>query len=184
MTEEWRKIDGTHGMIEVSTLGRVRSLLSPAKTVLKLQTDKKGYQRVRVTICGEKMGFKVHREVAKAFIPNPDNKPQVNHIDGNKANNTVDNLEWVTNQENARHAIATGLFDAVALGAKKANDAKKRPIVGFDPYTGKGYEFESVSAAERWFRSRHITAVLKGRRKHVNGWTFAYLDDESKGVIS
>lgn len=46
----------------------------------------------------------------------------------------------------------------------------------------QGYEFESVSAAKRWFGSRHITAALKGRRKHVNGWTFAYLVDECEGV--
>jgi hypothetical protein len=179
--ERWEAVNGTHGMIEVSTFGRVRSLLRPSKTVLKLQTDKKGYQRVRVTICGEKIGFKVHREVAKAFIPNPDNKPQVNHIDGNKSNNAVENLEWVTNQENAHHAIATGLFNAVIAGAKRSNDDRKRPIIAYDPYTGKGYPFDSVSAAEKWFRSRHITDVLKGRRKHVNGWVFAY-DDEREGV--
>lgn len=181
MIELWQKVDGTHGMIEVSSLGRVRSLLRPEKTVLKLQTDNKGYQRVRVTICGEKMGFKVHREVAKAFIPNPDHKPQVNHVDGNKSNNAVENLEWVTNQENARHAIATGLFNTVIAGAKRSNDERKRPIIAYDPYTGKGYPFDSVSDAERWFGSRHITDVLKGRRKHVNGWRFAY-DNEREGV--
>lgn len=183
MTEQWKKVHGTHGMVEVSTLGRVRSLLRPTKTVLKLQADKKGYQRVRVTISGEKMTFKVHREVAKAFIPNPDNKPQVNHIDGNKSNNAVDNLEWVTNLENARHAIKAGLFDSVLAGARRENESRKRPVVAYDPYTGVGYHFESVSEAERWFGSRHITAVLKGRRKHVNGWTFAY-DDDVAGEVN
>lgn len=177
MTEEWKKIDGTHGLIEVSTLGRVRSLLRPAMTVLKVQNDKKGYQRVRVTIYGQKMTFKVHREVAKAFIPNPENKPQVNHIDGNKANNAADNLEWVTNRENAQHAFATGLFDSVAAGARRSNENRKRPIAGWDPQTGKRFDFSSVSEAERFFRSRHISAVLKGHRKHVNGWTFAYIDE-------
>lgn len=177
MTEVWKKIEGTYGMMEVSSLGRIRSLLRVDKTILKYQHDSKGYQRVRVTIRREKMSFKVHREVAKAFIPNPDNKPQVNHIDGNKDNNAVDNLEWVTNQENARHAFKTGLFDSVTAGAKRSNDARKRPVAAFDPYTGRRCDFESVSDAERWFGSRHITAVLKGRRRHVQGWTFAYADE-------
>lgn len=181
MTEIWKKIEGTHGMMEVSSLGRIRSLLRIDKTVLKYQHDSKGYQRVRVTIQREKMTFKVHREVAKAFIPNPDNKPQVNHIDGNKDNNAVDNLEWVTNQENARHALNTGLFETVVAGAKRSNDNRKRPVAAWDPYSGKRYDFESVSAAERWFRSRHITSVLKGRRKHVHGWTFAYADELDRG---
>lgn len=183
MTEVWKKIDGTGGMMEVSSLGRIRSLLRTDKTILKYQHDSKGYQRVRVTVQREKMTFKVHREVAKAFIPNPDNKPQVNHIDGNKDNNAVDNLEWVTNQENAQHAFSTGLFDTVVAGAKRSNEARKRPVAGFDPQTGKRFDFESVSEAERFFGSRHISAVLKGRRRHVNGWTFAYIDAETGEVI-
>lgn len=183
MTEIWRAIDGTHGMMEVSSLGRVRSLLRTDKTVLKYQHDSKGYQRVRVTVQRKKMTFKVHREVAKAFIPNPENKPQVNHIDGNKDNNAVENLEWVTNQENAKHALKTGLFDTVVAGAKRSNDARKCPIAGFDPQSGKRFDFESISEAERHFNSHHISAVLKGRRKHVQGWKFAYIDTATGEVI-
>ena len=174
MMEIWKAIDGTSGMVEVSNLGKVRSLLRPEKTVLKSQRDQKGYRRVSVTVNRKKTTFKVHREVAKAFIPNPENKPQVNHIDGNKENNAVDNLEWVTNRENAKHAFATGLFDSVIAGACRSNERRKRAVIGFDPYTGKGYRFESVSEAERYIGSRHITAVLKGRRKHARGWTFVY----------
>lgn len=174
MIEVWKEIAGTSGMIEVSNLGRVRSLLRPEKTVLRLQHDAKGYQRVRVTVNREKMTFKVHREVARAFLPNPDDKPQVNHIDGNKDNNAVENLEWVTNRENARHAFDTGLFDSVVAGAQKSNEQRKRAVIASDPCTGKQFRFDSVSAAERHFNSRHISAVLKGKRKHVQGWTFAY----------
>ena len=85
--EIWKPITGTKGFIEVSNEGRVRSLLRGSPRVLKTQTDNKGYHRLRVTIEREKMSYKVHREVAKAFIPNPDNLPQVNHKDGDKNNN-------------------------------------------------------------------------------------------------
>lgn len=174
MMEEWKKIDGTSGMLEVSSLGRVRSLLRPQMTVLKVQRDKKGYLRVRVTIDRVKMTFKVHREVAKAFIPNPEGKQQVNHIDGNKANNAVENLEWVTNRENALHALTTGLFDSVMAGAQRSNENRKRPVCAISPDDGHSYSFDSVADAERWFNSRHITDVLKGKRKTVNGWRFEY----------
>ena len=183
MTEIWKAIDGTDGMIEVSTEGRVRSLLRPSKTILKLQSDAKGYMRVRVTIKRKKMTFKVHREVAKAFIPNPDGKQQVNHIDGNKHNNAADNLEWVTNRENAHHAIKTGLFDAVADAAKRSNDLRKRAVRATESSTGITAVFESVSEAERFFGSRHIVSVLKGRRKHARGWTFEYCEAAAGEVI-
>lgn len=73
--------------------------------VLKPQPNGKGYLRVSI---GKQLMF-VHRLVAEKYIPNPDNKSQVNHIDGNKLNNTVENLEWVTNQENRTHAVETSL---------------------------------------------------------------------------
>lgn len=183
MIEMWKVIDGTDGMIEVSSEGRIRSLLRPSKTILKLQADAKGYMRVRVTIKRQKMTFKVHREVAKAFVPNPDGKQQVNHIDGNKSNNAAANLEWVTNRENAHHAIKTGLFAPVTEAAKRSNELRKRPIKATESSTGRIVRFDSVSEAERHFGSRHITAVLKGRRSNVKGWAFEYCNVAGEGVI-
>ena len=170
--EIWKPIVGTKGFIEVSNEGRVRSLLRGDPWVLKTQVDKKGYHRIRVTIEREKITYKVHREVAKAFIPNPNDLPQVNHKDGNKSNNTVDNLEWVSNRDNAHHAIENGLWDSVFEGSSRENESRKRPVIGH--FAGLDRRFESVSEAERFVGSRHITDVLKGKRIHVKGWTFQY----------
>jgi hypothetical protein len=160
----------------VSNKGRVRSLLRGSPKILKTQMDKKGYHRIRVTVEREKMSYKVHREVAKAFIDNPDNLPQVNHKDGNKSNNAVENLEWISNRDNALHAIENGLWEAVIEGSRKENESRKRPVIGYcnteNSSTSKW--FESVSEAERFIGSRHVSDVLKGKRNHVKGWTFRY----------
>lgn len=176
--EIWKAIDGTKGFIEVSNEGRVRSLLSGTPRIIKTSIDAKGYHRIRVTIEREKKGFKLHREVAKAFIPNPDNKPQVNHKDGNKTNNSVANLEWVTNKENSHHAIKNGLWDSVFEGARKENESRRKPIIAYridGEYPCTRY-YESIRDAERSVGSRHITDVLKGKRKHVKGWSFDYAE--------
>ncbi len=78
--------------------------------VLRPAKDQKGYLRVGIMINGKLSTRKVHRLVATAFVPNPENKPQVNHKDGDKLNNHYTNLEWTTNKENANHAIKKGLF--------------------------------------------------------------------------
>ena len=107
--EEWRAIKGYEGLYEVSNLGRVRSLdryidaISRYGTpmhrfcrgcILKESKHKKGYRFVRLCNSGDCKNQSIHRLVAQAFIPNPDNIPQVNHKDENKDNNRADNLEW------------------------------------------------------------------------------------------
>ena len=119
--EEWRDVVGFEGAYQVSNLGRVRSLdrnipyinngtptvLHMKGRILKLKPDRDGYHRVSLK-CGKKIKLAgAHRLVAQAFIPNPNNLPCVNHIDCNKANNCVDNLEWCTVAYNNQYSYNT-----------------------------------------------------------------------------
>lgn len=117
--EEWKDIEGYEGIYQVSNYGNVKSLARQRRNskgiymqkekLLSLTNTSTGYKKVELVKNGKKKGYKVHRLVAMAFIDNPENKPEVNHIDGNKINNHVDNLEWVTSSENSIHAYKTGL---------------------------------------------------------------------------
>jgi hypothetical protein len=86
-------------------------------------TDKDGYLCISLRVNGSSKAEKVHRAVAKAFIPNPDNLPQVNHKDGNKKNNNVENLEWVSNIQNQRHAWNNNL-KTIKLTVEKVSQIK------------------------------------------------------------
>ncbi len=120
-TEEWRSIIGFEGYYEVNNFGDVRSIDrlilrdgTQGNMVRKGQARKphvtpKGYLRIQLSKNGEYHNFQVHRLVAEAFISNPENKPEVNHRNGNKQDNHVDNLEWVTTSENQIHAYGNGL---------------------------------------------------------------------------
>lgn len=119
--EIWRDVAGYEGYYQVSTVGRVRSLdrivmrannspMLRKGVMLTPQKDRDGYLLVGLKRGGKEYKAKVHRLVAEAFIPNYDNKPIVNHLDGDKGNNAVNNLEWCTDRENSHHARATGLL--------------------------------------------------------------------------
>lgn len=171
--EQWKEVDGTDGRILVSDQGRVKSLLRDGR-ILKPTTDNKGYLRIKITLDRKPISYKVHRMVASAFVPNPNNLPQVNHINGNKTDNSFDNLEWVTNRENAAHAIRTGLWESVLQGAKRVNNSKRKAVTAYNG--NQTMTFESVGDAERHFKSKHISDVLKGKRQHVKGWRFSYAE--------
>lgn len=121
--EIWLPINGFEKSYEVSNQGRVKSLnrivpkscltletMNIKERILKPGIDKKGYLRIVLCSNGKMYTKKVHRLVAIHFIPNPDNLPEVNHIDTVKINNWVENLEWCTTQSNIAHAVSNGLY--------------------------------------------------------------------------
>lgn len=120
--EIWKDIKGFEGLYQISNLGRVRSLdrlvrsghgsfkLSKGK-IRKPSIDRYGYYRIDLWKAQKASYITIHRLVAEAFIPNPENKKAVNHINCIKTDNRVENLEWCTNQENSNHAVANNLYN-------------------------------------------------------------------------
>ena len=106
--EIWRDIRGYEGIYQVSNLGRVKSLRFDREIILRPRTVRGGYKNVCLCLNGNDSTRQVHRLVAEAFLPNPNNLPQVDHLDNNPSNNCVENLEWVTNSENMKRAYQRG----------------------------------------------------------------------------
>ena len=110
--EIWKDIAGYEGIYKISNLGEVKSSYNKnGIKLLKGRISNSGYRRVVLVKNKEKRCPNVHRLMAINFIENKENKPQVNHIDGNKLNNRLDNLEWSDRSENMKHAYNTGLMD-------------------------------------------------------------------------
>jgi len=119
--EVWRDIVGYEGKYKISSFGRVKSLsryrksrgdlLALIKGKILKPVDYFGYQKVTLRNNNKSQNYRIHRLVATAFIPNAKDKPFINHKDGSKKNNSVDNLEWATRQENVDHSVKNGLHN-------------------------------------------------------------------------
>ena len=122
--EQWKPVRGFEGLYEVSTTGRIKSLPkvgSRCEKLLKQRDNGFGYLICQFMKNNKRITMSTHRAVALAFIPNPDNKKQVNHKDGNRHNNSVENLEWCTNSENQLHKFHV-------LGYKCPSRAKRKVV--------------------------------------------------------
>jgi hypothetical protein len=175
MNELWKPCVGFENYYEISTLGRVRNVKGNFArnckvNILKTNLCKQGYPRIRFCVAQKKRTFKIHRLVAKAFIDNPRNLPEVNHIDRNKQNNRITNLEWCTRSENQFHAIKTNL-NPVLLGDKSRSytgDVEVYNLEGSLIHILKG----SSDMRSKGFEPRQISAVLKGTHKTHKNCTF------------
>lgn len=176
MTEEWRTVPGWD-LYEISNMGRLKGkdriiknnggeYLRKAR-LLKLVPDRLGYLTFHLKQGNKKKSAKIHRLVAMAFIPNPDNKPCVNHIDNNPSNNRVDNLEWCTMQENTDWMIKQGRFKRTPEwldNLHRSQEPSYKGVVGTNIETGEKIYFNRVNAVrDAGFQPSCVCVCCKGK---------------------
>lgn len=182
MDEVWREVKGYEGIYEVSNLGRVRSLerfrknngglqKTPQRLLSLDRVNHKGYVLVHLSKNGTNKNISLHRLVADAFIPNPGGKAQVNHKDGDKRNNSVDNLEWVTGKENINHAFDAHLFKRGRAKPKKRTRPFKLSVIRDD---GVIYADTNDAAKNNGVSRSAINLNIHGRTKVCAGHSFSY----------
>lgn len=168
MEEIWKPVKGYEGLYEVSDQGRVRSIVRQVngrgsgthKAGGRMIKPFNRYAYIGIVMSKENKArqYYLHRVVAEAFIPNPDNKPEVNHIDGDKFNNNASNLEWVSHSENGKHAYKIG------LRTKRGGTPSKKVRV-----TTLGFykDFDSIADAANFFgiSQSSISRCCSGERK-------------------
>jgi len=176
--EKWKDIEGYEGIYQVSNTGKVISLdrivLRNNKFPIRQkgkeisQGKRSGYKVVQLQKNDIRKGFQVHRLVAQTFIPNPQNKPQVNHIDGNKLNNNVDNLEWTTPSENIIHALDNGLSSRI-----RPNNIQ---VLQFDKELNFVRDYVSINEADRVTKvgRANIRRCCLGEYKQAGGYIWKY----------
>ena len=192
----WKDVVGYEGLYKISEKGDVLSLprlvnankkgqRMTEKRILKQQLNHKGYPLVSLSHINDgknnKM-FSVHRLVAKAFIPNPNNLPQVNHIDGNKQNNHYTNLEWCDNSYNQIHAYRIGLNKSNPNSGRPS-----KPVLKMNKVTHEVLEeFSSASEAARhhYTSEGNVAAYCRGKGKsnshNLKGFYWRYKEDYEK----
>lgn len=174
--EEWRMIPGYEGLYMVSNKGRVKSLnyMGKGKTVILKLNDCVGYKDVVLSKDGIRKHFKVHRLVAMAFIPNPNNLPQVNHKDENPLNNCVDNLEWCTQEYNNNYGTRK---DRCRKKMLITSESKQIAQYTLDGRLVKIWDSMRDIERELGYSSGHICRCCKGQRKTAYGFIWTYAGD-------
>lgn len=161
MPDRWKQVDGFDGRYYVSTSGQVYSKISDR--LMTQQVNKCGYRYVHLRGGGVSKNVNVHRLVAKAFVDNADDKPCVNHIDGNKENNVVSNLEWCTHSENVNHAIDHDLLKVCGEYHHKHKLTSDDVLYIRQHYKSHSKEFGAIPLANRFgVDINTIINVVKG----------------------
>lgn len=183
MEEVWKDVKGYEGYYEVSNLGRVRSVGHPInggkqKTtgkIRKLVVNNSGYMAVNLKRNFVEQRKLVHRLVAEAFIPNPNGFGYVDHIDRNRLNNEVSNLQWVTQGDNLRASYARGRkpYIPTAEDRKKISDANSRAVIRGD---GKRYKSLTEAAMDTGISKSAVYQAARGNCRTAGGYTFSYAD--------
>lgn len=177
--EEWKPVVGFEELYAVSNKGRVASLQYHGKPSFSIMTNSytKGYPAVKIrnSKTGYQASLKVHKLVAEAFIPNRDNKPYIDHIDTNRANNCVDNLRWVTHLENQRNPLT---LSRISLHMKRMNSEKVGSSVSSKNRSIKVKhlegDFETMypNAQAAGIATGHTTSlILRWSRNNKHGWS-------------
>lgn len=138
----------------------------------KLHINKDGYYTIDLWNKGKSKLLRVNRLVAQAFIPNPLNLPVVNHKDGNKLNNNVNNLEWCTIQQNTKHAFDNGLMKQPIMFSK--DNAKSKKVYQYDLYGILIKKWDCTMDAKRKLKISHIPDCALGKRKTAGGFIWKY----------
>lgn len=177
MRELWKDIQGYEGLYQVSNTGKIKSLHLGKNRILRSTPNSCGYHKVELYKNKKSKVFYVHRIVAMSFIDNTYGKPQINHIDGNKNNNSVSNLEWVTASENQKHALKNNLHaPSYFKGRKGVLSSNSREVMQF---TKDGllvnYYYSIVDAANAvGCKPNSITQALTNKNKTCNGYVWKY----------
>ena len=161
MEEIWKEIKD-YPNYQISNLGRVKN----KKRILKQYCNDKGYLYVSLSKDNKRKFVRVHRLVAMTFIPNINNLPEVNHIDENKTNNYVTNLEWINHIENVRYG--TGII--------KANESSYVKVAQYDLNGNEIKIWNSCKEIKEKYRNIHLWEALNGRRKTAKGYIWKYYE--------
>lgn len=162
--EIWKDVVGYEGMYQVSNKGRVKRFSinnSSEIRLISLMINVGGYNKMTICKNGSTKNALIHRLVAIAFIPNPENKLTVNHIDGNKLNNSVSNLEWATYLENNVHALSSGLRKPSDKQKQSAKDAFSRKVI--DIVTGEIFDSITMAGKINNIKNKTLSCYLTGQ---------------------